>query len=280
MNEGTSHSLAWQAIGRMGAMEKKILLIRKGKSFMLNTIVKNLTAEGYELIESEPTMEDICDHKGDTELILMFLGEYVDNVTSALVYLKDICTEEDKLLVLVGTVPEIDTVTQTIPAALVAASFPRPFDMKKLTAQLDWLLEANDDLAKRKSILLVDDDGTFLKMVKDWLSAKYRVTIVTSGAQAMMYIADNTPDLILLDYEMPVISGPQVLEMIRSETRLDDLPVIFLTGKGDRESVMKVLALKPDGYLLKSMERPKLIAAIDEFFEKRKYQKLHESNVT
>ena len=269
-----------RAIGRMGAMEKKILLIRKGRSFMLNTLVKNLTSEGYELIEADPTMEEICDYKGQTDLILMFLGEYVDKSTSALVYLKDICTEEDKLLVLVGTVQEIDTVTQTIPVALVAASFPRPFDMKKLIAQLDWLLEANDDLSKRKSILLVDDDGTFLKMVKDWLSAKYRVTIVTSGAQAMMYIADNTPDLILLDYEMPVISGPQVLEMIRSESRVDDLPVIFLTGKGDRESVMKVLALKPDGYLLKSMERPKLIAAIDDFFEKRKYRKLHDSNVT
>lgn len=261
-------------------MEKKILLIRKGKSFMLNTIVKNLTAEGYEVIEVEPTMEEICDHKGETELILMFLGDYVDRSASAMVYLKDICTEEDKLLVLVGTVPEIDTVTQTIPVALVAASFPRPFDMKKLVAQLDWLLEANDDLAKRKSILLVDDDGTFLKMLKDWLSAKYRVTIVTSGAQAMMYIADNTPDLILLDYEMPVISGPQVLEMIRSESKVDGIPVIFLTGKGDRESVMKVLAMKPDGYLLKSMERAKLLAAIDDFFEKQKYQKLHDSNVT
>jgi CheY-like chemotaxis protein len=145
--------------------------------------------------------------------------------------------------------------------------------------QLDWLLSANDDLARRKNILLEDDDSTFLKMVKDWLSTKYRVTIVTSGAQALMYIADNTPDLILLDYEMPVTSGPQVLEMIRSESKVDSIPVIFLTGKGDRESVMKVLALKPDGYLLKSMERLKLIAAIDDFFEKRKYQKLHDNNI-
>ena len=79
----------------MGAMEKKILLIRKGKSFMLNTLVKNLTAEGYEIIEADPTTEDICDHKGRTDLILMFLGDYVDKSASAMVYLKDICTEED-----------------------------------------------------------------------------------------------------------------------------------------------------------------------------------------
>jgi CheY-like chemotaxis protein len=91
-----------------------------------------------------------------------------------------------------------------------------------------------------------------------------------------MYIADNKPDLILLDYEMPVTSGPQVLEMIRSETKTDTIPVIFLTGKGDRESVLKVLALKPDGYLLKSMEKAALLKSLEEFFEKKKHEQLHE----
>ena len=260
-------------------MKKSILLINKGKSFMAGTIIKNLTENNYEVIAVQPTMDEISAHKDESSLIIMYLGEYVDDVTNTLVYLKDICTEEDKLLIVIGTAAEIETLTQSIPVPLISASFERPFDMKKLVAQADWLLEANDDLAKRKSILLVDDDSTFLKMVKDWLSTKYRVTIVTSGIQALMYIADNTPDLILLDYEMPVTSGPQVLEMIRSESKVDSIPVIFLTGKDDQESVMKVLALKPDGYLLKNMERGRLLAAVDDFFEKQKFKKLHESNV-
>ncbi len=261
-------------------MQKKVLLIHKGKSFMLGSIAKNFADSGYEVVEAEPTVEDLGAHKGESDLFVLYLGDYVDDTANALVYLKDICTEEDKLLMLIGTATEIETANQSIPAAVVSATFERPFDIKNLIAQADWLLEANNDLARRKSILLVDDNVAFLKMVKDWLSAKYRVTIVTSGVQALMYIADNKPDLILLDYEMPVTSGPQVLEMIRSETKVDSIPVIFLTGKGDRESVLKVLALKPDGYLLKSMERPKLMAAIDEFFEKQKYEKLHENNIT
>ena len=85
-----------------------------------------------------------------------------------------------------------------------------------------------------------------------------------------MYIADNKPDLILLDYEMPVISGPQVLEMIRSESKVQSTPVIFLTGKGDRESVMKVMELRPDGYLLKSLPREKILASVREFFATHK----------
>ncbi len=163
-----------------------------------------------------------------------------------------------------------------IASALIAARFERPLDIKKLVDKLDRLMQVNDENARRKNILLVDDDNTFLKTVKGWLSEAYRVTIVSSGAQALMYIADNKPDLILLDYEMPVTSGPQVLEMIRSETKTDTIPVIFLTGKGDRESVLKVLALKPDGYLLKSMEKAALLKSLEEFFEKKKHEQLHE----
>lgn len=262
-------------------MKKNLLFITKGKSFMANTIDKNLQDAHYEVVHVEPELSELNERQKDADLFLLLLGPFVDDVATStfLVYLKDICTEEDKLLVLIGTAAEIASAQEVVPAALVAATFERPFDIKKMVEQLEWLLQANDNLSRRKNILLVDDDGTFLKMVKDWLSTKYRVTIVTSGAQALMYIADNKPDLILLDYEMPVTSGPQVLEMIRSEIKVDSIPVIFLTGKGDRESVMKVLALKPDGYLLKSMTRDKLVAAVDDFFEKKKYRDLHENSI-
>ena len=71
---------------------------------------------------------------------------------------------------------------------------------------------------------------------------------------------------------MPVTTGPQVLEMIRSEPSTDDIPVIFLTGHGERDHVMQVVALKPEGYLLKSMKRFELVKAVNDFFEARKGQ--------
>ncbi len=92
----------------------------------------------------------------------------------------------------------------------------------------------------------------------------------------MMYVADNQPDLILLDYEMPVTSGPQVLEMLRSEPKTAKIPVIFLTCKGDRDSVVQVLALKPEGYILKSSGRDKLVESVGSFFMKQLYDKLHD----
>jgi len=76
--------------------------------------------------------------------------------------------------------------------------------------------------------------------------------------------------LVLLDYEMPIVDGKQVLEMIRSETEFADIPVIFLTSKGDKESVMQVMALKPDGYLLKTMPPEDIKQSVDAFFERKK----------
>ena len=145
-----------------------------------------------------------------------------------------------------------------------------------LLERLAYLTDVNATQDRLKHILIVDDDETFLKTVKNWLSRQYRVTIVTSGAQAMMYVADNQPDLILLDYEMPVTSGPQVLEMLRSEPKTAKIPVIFLTGKGDRDSVFQVLALKPEGYILKSSGRDKLVESVGSFFMKQLYDKLHD----
>ena len=257
-------------------MEKKAMMIRSGASFMVNAIQKNLEEAGYDILPVDATVAAVNDNRRETDILILYLGDFVSEASELLVYLKDLCTEDDKLLILVGNPTELATVEETIPSALATARFERPFDIKRLIDELDHIVQVNDENSRKKSILLVDDDNTFLQTVTNWLSGTYRITPVTSGAHAMMYIADNRPDLILLDYEMPVISGPQVLEMIRSETKVDSIPVIFLTGKGDRESVMKVLELKPDGYLLKTTDKAALLKSLEDFFEKRKYEQLHD----
>jgi CheY-like chemotaxis protein len=160
--------------------------------------------------------------------------------------------------------------------SMIANIFLRPLNTPVLIDSLNMIAEVNERMADRKSILIVDDDATFLHMVKEWLAEEYRVTIVTSGMQAITYLANNRPDLILLDYEMPVTSGPQVLGMIRAESGSSNLPVMFLTGKGDRDSVSKVLSLKPDGYLLKSSGKKEVLKSIKKFFDERKAREMTE----
>ena len=90
---------------------------------------------------------------------------------------------------------------------------------------------------------------------------------------ALTYLEEQTPDLILLDYEMPVLNGPQFLSMLRARERLRDIPVVFLTGKSDREVVMEVMSMKPEGYLLKSTPPEEIrdkIAALFAAIDQRK----------
>ena len=105
--------------------------------------------------------------------------------------------------------------------------------------------------------------------IKTLLEDKYQVIPVNSSEMAIKYLALNIPDLILLDYEMPIVDGRQFMQMIREDTEFQNIPIIFLTGKNDAQTVMDVMSLKPNGYLLKSMDAQKLHAAIDDFFKKQ-----------
>lgn len=122
--------------------------------------------------------------------------------------------------------------------------------------------------SQKKKILVVDDSSFMLEILRQLLGEDYAVVTATSGLSAFRSITLDRPDLVLLDYEMPVCKGSQILEMIRSEKDFADIPVIFLTSKVDRESVKKVVELKPQGYLSKLLSPEQVKKEIDLFFEK------------
>ena len=128
-------------------------------------------------------------------------------------------------------------------------------------------LEENKAQDKKK-ILVVDDSGIVREAMKGLLGKDYEVVLASSGVSAIRCMFVDRPDLVLLDYEMPVCNGRQVLEMIRAEEELADTPVIFLTGTYDEESVRKVIALRPAGYLLKTLNPQEIRKNVDAFFRK------------
>ena len=142
-----------------------------------------------------------------------------------------------------------------------------------MASLMEKVATATDDefeIQRRKCILIVDDDPTYIQMVREWLKDSYRVGMANSGTQAVAWLATNKADLILLDYDMPVIDGPKVMEMLRSESFSQSTPVMFLTGKNDRDSVTNVISLKPADYLLKTISKDKLLGTLDNFFKQRK----------
>lgn len=118
------------------------------------------------------------------------------------------------------------------------------------------------DPNERKHILIVDDDRNVLKLLKNTLSDRYEVTAMLNGKMAEKYLETKTTDLILLDHEMPVESGLEVFQKIRENKEKNNIPVIFLTGTSDTEKIREILALRPQGYLLKPVDVNKLLKAI------------------
>ena len=129
-------------------------------------------------------------------------------------------------------------------------------------------LEEEQKAQERKHILVIDDDPVMLKMVNAQLREWYDVATAISGNMAIKFLKNKHTDLILLDYEMPGDNGVAVLKKLREDPNTKDIPVVFLTGITEKSKIQDVLVLKPQGYLLKPIERDKLFKVITDVLSK------------
>lgn len=117
---------------------------------------------------------------------------------------------------------------------------------------------------EKKKIMVIDDSPLMLRTISGMLSANYKVATAISGKVARRYLASNTADLILLDYEMPDENGPAIFKKFKENPSTADIPVIFLTSVNDVDKVRGVLSLQPEGYLLKPVDMADLMEKIEE----------------
>lgn len=156
---------------------------------------------------------------------------------------------------------QFENLIRPVENTMIMDAICRRLEIDKNDAEKDAAAE-KEEAASKKHILVVDDNGTTLRTMKAMLEEYYDVSIAISGAQAMTSIGKKRPDLILLDYEMPVCDGKMTLEMIRADDDMKDIPVIFLTAINDRANIEAVLKLKPAGYFLKPAVKDRLLAEI------------------
>ena len=246
-------------------MAKRVLLINQNAVLITGRLIPILKSSGVECVSVEPNAENIISEKDRADIFVLLSGDFVHESEDFLVSLKNVCSDSGKPLCVMGYDKELESVERNIPKNMIAREFLRPIDINTLSNELKMMLNSEGS-AERKQILLIDDDVTFLKMMQTWLGTKYRVAAARSGPQALSYLAEHTVDLILLDYEMPLMDGPKVLEAVRSKPKTANIPVIFLTGKNDPESVKNVMSLKPASYLLKSSNKEEILQSLDNFF--------------
>lgn len=104
---------------------------------------------------------------------------------------------------------------------------------------------------KKKCVLAIDDNALWLRMLNEMLKAEYDVMMANSAIKALTMIGKRVPDIILLDYDMPLCDGKMAMQMIREIEETKDVPIVFLTAVKDAAHIKSVLELHPAGYLLK-----------------------------
>lgn len=253
---------------------KRVLIISDAQAYLISNIKVQLEELGILVDMSSLKVQKIFDNLHEPDAVLLYIEEDYSEHLQDIIFIRDKALEENYPIFLLGADSDIEKAQAgVLMQTKVPAKFARPIDVKQVALVVSEYITENNR-AEKKKILVVDDSGAVLRNVKGWLEDKYQLTLANSGTTAIKSLSLNRPDLVLLDYEMPVIDGSQVLEMIRSEEDFRTIPVIFLTSRGDKESVMKVMANKPEGYLLKTLPPADIIKAVDDFFEHQKIKEL------
>jgi two-component system sensor histidine kinase/response regulator len=129
-------------------------------------------------------------------------------------------------------------------------------------------------------VLVVDDQIRNLQMVKSALSEDgFEVLTASSGHEALICLTARTPDLILLDVIMPEIDGFEVCRQIKNNRATRDMPVIFLSGNSDHQSVIRAFETGGVDYVTKPFNKSELLARVRTHVELLQTQRRHQTQM-
>ncbi|MDR1971907.1 MAG: response regulator [Treponema sp.] len=115
----------------------------------------------------------------------------------------------------------------------------------------------------KSRIILVDDNPSNLRAGKNVLSEKFAVFTAPSAAKLFELLSDVKPAMILLDIEMPEMSGYEAIKILKAKDETRDIPVMFLTGKTDTENELEGLELGAVDYITKPFQPALLLKRVE-----------------
>lgn len=143
----------------------------------------------------------------------------------------------------------------------------KPVTREVLRDKVALVLKQENKKRDMKKILIVDDELESLLLFKNLLKDSYNITTLNAGQMAIDYLNKHMPDLILLDYHMTPFSGVSLFRMIRGMDNLKEIPIAFITGCHDKESLLECAKLLPAGVFLKPIDKAELHKKIKEILD-------------
>lgn len=131
------------------------------------------------------------------------------------------------------------------------------------------------DKAKAAKLLIVDDDPAILTLLEgllqDW---GFRLQLLSNPRQFWKSVEQFEPDLVLLDVEMPDVSGFELCQQLRNQPRWSELPILFLSAHTEAKTIQQVFSIGADDYIRKPIVAAELIARVNSWLERARDRKL------
>ena len=248
-------------------MDENILFVAGDPAnFLVQTLISALKRESYNVTfctASGGLIKDLEAHSDfvSPDIILVFLEDIESSFSEIFPALKSMMGDDRKKFYLIGQPSEISHAKEYMEEALITGVVERPVTSEKVigmirTNSLNYVISPTEKTyaldPKKKTLLIVDDDPVYLSALKSWFVKFYNVIAEGIGTDAISAAKQNHIDLMLLDYEMPLMSGLEVYRSLKMEPKTAEIPVIFLTGNDSKDIVKEILMEKPVGYVLKT----------------------------
>ena len=120
-------------------------------------------------------------------------------------------------------------------------------------------------------IFVVEDEKPILTLLTYNLEKEgYKVSSSSNGEEALSVIKEKKPDLVLLDWMLPDLSGIKICQYLKQDEKVKNIPIIMLTAKGEEEDKVKGLNTGAEDYMTKPFSFPELLARIKSLLKRVK----------
>jgi two-component system phosphate regulon response regulator PhoB len=129
--------------------------------------------------------------------------------------------------------------------------------------------------ASEPLVMIVEDEEAIALMLTYNLKAEgFRVVHASRGDEAELMLAEQVPDLLILDWMLPAVSGLEVCRRLRAREETSDLPVIMLTARGEENERVRGLFIGADDYVVKPFSVPELLARVRALLRRARPEKV------
>ncbi len=240
--------------------QPRLLIVDEDKEF-IDTLVELATARGLQTaIAPNPKLARESLKRLRADIILLDISIF-DKKNDQFVFLEEISKQQPSIPVLVFTSQELSTDRVALARRKSKGFFHKPISSKRLLEVVTQTLKPGKKTEPK--VMVVDDDRMTLRLVRTLLEPwGIKVHILNNSLEFWNELESVKPDLVILDVQMPNIDGIELCQLLRNDSRWAWLPIIFLTGQRDPQTIQQVFSAGADDFINKPVVAAELITRI------------------